>query len=114
MDLSLKNIHLLETFELNSTIKSDKPFEIAEIFNGERRRLLKIKLTNREILKKHRADEPITILCLAGKGVFKAGEDLEEEIELESGTLLTLEPRILHEIVAKPELSLLLTKFKQS
>lgn len=114
MDLSLKNIHLLETFELNSITKSDKPFEISELFNGERRRLLKIKLTDGEILKKHRADEPITVLCLAGNGIFKAGENLEEEIKLEPGTLLTLEPKILHEIIATPELSLLLTKFKQS
>ena len=112
MDLSFKNIQILEKLELNTNIKSSKSLEINEIFNGERRRLLKIKLTNGETLKKHRADEPITILCLAGKGVFKAGENLEEELELESGTLLTLEPRILHEVIAKPELSLLLTKFK--
>ena len=114
MDLSLKNIQLLEKFELNSEVVGTKPFEITEIFNGARRRLLKIKLTNGETLKKHKADEPITILCLAGKGVFKAGASLEEEIELEPGTLLTLEPRILHEIVATSELSLLLTKFKQN
>lgn len=112
MDMKLKNIHLLEKFELNSEITTDKPFEITEIFNGERRRILKISLTDGEILKKHKADEPITIFCLAGKGVFKAGASLEEEIEIEAGTLLTLAPKIMHEIIGTPAVSILLTKFK--
>ncbi len=111
MDLLLKNIKLLEKFELNSSITGDKPFEISEIFNGERRRLFEIKLINGEVLKKHQAKEPITIFCLAGNGVFKAGENLEEEIVLEAGTLLTLEASTPHEIVAKPDLRILLTKF---
>jgi quercetin dioxygenase-like cupin family protein len=114
MQLSTKNIHLLEKFELNSVGKSEKPFQISEIFNGDRRRLLKINLTDGEILKKHSANEPITIFCVGGKGVFRAGDDLEDKINLESGCLLTLESGVAHEITAEPELSLLLTKFKSN
>lgn len=113
MNLSTKNVHLIEKFELNSAVKSQKPLEVVEIFNGNRRRLLKIKLIDGEILKKHQAPEPITIFCLAGKGVFKAGENLEDEISLEAGVLLTLEANVPHELIAKPELCLLLTKFKK-
>jgi quercetin dioxygenase-like cupin family protein len=113
MELLTKSIHVSKTFELDADFLHHKPFEINEIFNGERRRLLEIKLSNGEMLKKHKAAEPITIFCISGKGTFKAGEDLAEEIELKSGTLLTLEAEIMHEIEAKPELRLLLTKFKK-
>ncbi len=114
MKTPLKSIHLLEKFELNSSVIGSKPFELTEIFNGQRRRLLVIKLINSEVLKKHQAIEPITVLCLAGRGVFKAGVDLAEEVNLEAGTLLTLESNVPHEIIAKPALKLLVTKFKQN
>jgi quercetin dioxygenase-like cupin family protein len=113
MNLVPNSIRLLKTFELDTTVIHHKPFEITELFDGERRRLLEIKLSEGEILKKHKAAEPITIFCISGNGTFKAGEDLAEEIELKSGTFLTLEADIMHEIKAKPELRLLLTKFKK-
>jgi quercetin dioxygenase-like cupin family protein len=72
---------------------------------------MEIKLRNNAVLSKHKASEPITVLCLAGKGKFIAGEDLQEEITLEIGTLLTLEAEVLHEAVAEPDLHLLVTKF---
>ncbi len=113
MELSTKNIHVIKTFEFEPDFKHRKPFEITELFNGERRRLLEIKLSGGEVLKNHKAAEPITVFCISGNGTFKAGENLEDEIELKSGTLLTLEPEVPHEIEAKPELRLLLTKFKK-
>jgi quercetin dioxygenase-like cupin family protein len=113
MELLTKNFHAIKTFELDADFIHHKPFEINELFNGERRRLLEIKLSNGEVLKNHKAAEPITVFCISGHGTFKAGENLEDEIELQSGTLLTLEAEIPHEIEAKPELRLLLTKFKK-
>jgi quercetin dioxygenase-like cupin family protein len=113
MNLPPNTIRILKNFELNTAFIHHKPFEIDELFDGERRRLLEIKLSEGEILKRHKAAEPITIFCISGKGTLKAGEDLAEEIELKSGTLLTLEAEIMHEIAAKPDLRLLLTKFKK-
>jgi quercetin dioxygenase-like cupin family protein len=112
MELLTKNIHVLKTFEIDAEFTNHKPFEITELFNGNRRRLLEIKLSNGEVLKNHKAAEPITIFCISGSGIFKAGENLEDEFELNSGTLLTLEAEVPHEIEAKPNLRLLLTKFK--
>ena len=113
MEIVTKNIHVIKTFELDTDFIHHKPFEITELFNGERRRLLEIKLSNGEVLKNHKANEPITVFCVSGNGTFKAGENLEDEIELKSGTLLTLEAEVPHEIEAKPNLRLLLTKFKK-
>jgi quercetin dioxygenase-like cupin family protein len=113
MELLTKNMHVIKTFELDAEFTHRKPSEINELFNGERRRLLEIKLSNGEVLKNHKANEPITVFCISGSGIFKAGENLEDEIILQSGTLLTLEAEVPHEIEATPELRLLLTKFKK-
>jgi quercetin dioxygenase-like cupin family protein len=49
---------------------------------------------------------------LSGEGVFRAGENLEEEQKLKAGTLLTLETGIEHEVIAQPEIQILVTKFQ--
>ena len=108
----MKNIEFIKTFELNEIERSEKPKDVKEIFNGVRRRMVQVNLRNNEILSKHKANEPITVFCLAGSGTFRAGRDLEDVQELVAGTLITLESGVEHEIVAEPELSLLVTKFK--
>ena len=110
----MKNIELIKNLEIGKISESEKPKEVKEIFNGTRRRLVEIKLRAGGMLPKHKAVEPITVLCLAGTGVFRAGRDLEDEQKLEAGTLITLEGGIEHEVVATPALDLLLTKFKEA
>jgi quercetin dioxygenase-like cupin family protein len=63
-------------------------------------------------LSKHKANEPITVFCLAGSGTFRAGKDLEDRQKLVAGTLITLEPEIEHEVAAEPAIHILVTKFK--
>lgn len=108
----MKNIELLKNFALGEISVGEKSKEVKEIYNGARRRLVEVKLRDNEILAKHRAVEPITVLCLAGSGVFRAGADLSEEQMLVAGTLITLEGGVEHEVVAQPALDLLVTKFK--
>ncbi len=108
----METINLLEKFEFGGQIKSAKNKEVRELFNAARRRLIEIKLTENAVLTKHTAPEPITVLCLAGKGVFKAGENLEEKLALSAGVLLTLEAGIPHEVAAEPEIYILVTRFK--
>ena len=109
----MKNIELLKNFGLSEISESEKSKDVKEIFSGTRRRLVEVKLRNNEILTKHKAVEPITVLCLAGAGVFRAGADLSEECELVAGTLITLEGGVEHEVEASPALDLLVTKFKE-
>ncbi len=114
MNLQNKNIHLLKQFELNTDFKSHKPFEVSEIYNDEARTLIEIKISDGEILKKHKANASISVLCLAGNGIFKAGENLEDEVALTAGTFLILDAEIPHQVEATPKVYLMLTKFKTS
>lgn len=105
----MKKIEFIENFDLTEKIESGKT--VREVFKGEGRRLIEVKLGNNSVLSKHLAVEPITVLCLAGKGKFRAGENLEDELQLKAGTLLTLAPNIEHEVIAEPDIHLLVTKF---
>jgi quercetin dioxygenase-like cupin family protein len=109
----MKKIELIKNLELRELPQSEKPKQVKEIFSGARRLLIEVTLRNNEILTKHKAAEPITVLCLAGNGTFRAGRDLEDEEKLEAGTLLTLEAAVEHEVAAEPELRLLITKFRE-
>ncbi len=109
----MKKIELIKNLELREISRSEKPKEVKELFNGTRRHLIEVTLRNNAILTRHKAAEPITVLCLAGNGTFRAGHDLEDEEKLVAGTLLTLEAAVEHEVVAEPELRLLITKFKE-
>ena len=106
------HIKLLKNLELGDVSESEKNKQVKELFNGTRRRLVEVKLRNNETLSKHKAVEPITVLCLAGTGVFRAGADLSDEQKLVAGTLITLESGVEHSVEALPALDLLVTKFK--
>ena len=108
----MNSITLLQNFELGTMSASAESKKVNEIFNGSMRRIVEVKLFNNDILSKHKAKEPITVFCLSGKGVFRAGKDLEDSQDLQAGTLITLESEVEHEVVAAPELHLLVTKFK--
>ena len=109
----MKKIELIKNLDLGEISRSEKSKEVKEVFKGVRRQLIEVTLRNNEVLAKHKASEPITVLCLAGKGTFRAWSDLEDEEKLEAGTLLTLEAGVEHEARAEPELRLLITKFKE-
>ena len=108
----MKNIELVKQFELGKIPQTSKNKDAAKIFDGTRRQILEVILQNGEVLSKHIAKEPITVFCLAGKGTFRAGKDLQEEQKLTAGTLITLEAEIEHEVVAESEIHILVTKFK--
>lgn len=107
----MKHIELIEKFELNGEVQAKKNIQARQIFKGSRRQIMEIKLQNNAVLSKHKASQPITVFCLAGKGKLLAGEDLREEQILETGTLITLDAEIEHGAIAEPNLHLLVTKF---
>ena len=104
----------IKEFDLGSMPKSDKDKEVDQLFDGAFRKLVAVRLQNGAILSRHKANEPITVLCLSGSGVFLAGKDLEESQPLRAGTLITLEAGVEHEVVAEPDLHILVTRFKAS
>jgi len=109
----MKHIELIETLDLSGEIISEKDKDARRLFVGTRRQIMEVTLSNNATLSKHTAAEPITVLCLAGSGKFRAGKELEDEQILEAGTFITLEANVPHEVFADPELRILVTKFKQ-
>lgn len=87
--------------------------KMTSLFEGIGRQIIVVELAAGDTLPRHKAREPITVLCLAGTGKFNAGDDLLEERDLLPGTLITLEAEIPHAVNAESPLRLLVTKFKQ-
>lgn len=110
----MKNIQLIKNIEIGILGEMAKDVEVSELFNGEHRRIVEVRLRSGAVLAKHKAMEPITVQCLSGTGIFTAGPDLKEKLELKSGTLLTLDAEVEHEVTAISELQILVSKFKSS
>ena len=108
----MKHIQLLENFTLGEIRAGEQKKEVKKILESSRRQILSITLRAGEVLAKHKAQEPITVFCLAGRGTFRAGRDLEDAQKLVAGTLIPLEPEIEHEVTAEPEIHILVTKFR--
>jgi quercetin dioxygenase-like cupin family protein len=108
----MSNLQFVTKVDLCSLDDGSKPMEVRKLFDGESGTLIEIKLRNHHTLARHKAVEPITVLCLAGKGVFRAGSLLEEEHELIAGSLIVLAGGIEHEIEGQSDVAILVTKFK--
>jgi quercetin dioxygenase-like cupin family protein len=110
----MKNIQLIKTFELSAATDFEKDKEVNQLFDGPFRKILEVRLQHGAVLQKHQANEPITVFCLSGTGVFSAGKNLEDSQDLHAGTFITLEGGVEHEVVAEPSLHIIVTKFKNS
>jgi len=104
---------IMQKLNLQTKIGDGKDKEVTPLFDGERRKIVQITLRNKAVLDAHKAAEPITIQCVAGKGLLIVGEE-KEEVELKEGMLVTIEPNVVHEIRALSKVSVLLTKFKEN
>lgn len=101
----------MEIIKLQTEITTGDNKEVTILFDGNRRKLVQITLRNSTALSRHKAPDPITVQCIAGKGTFYVGENNEAKAELTPGTIITLEENVIHEIRAEPAVSLLLTRF---
>ena len=101
----------MQELNLQTKIGDGKDKEVTPLFDGERRKIVQITLRNKAVLDAHKAAEPITIQCIAGEGKLIVGQE-KEEVDLQKGVLVTIEPNVVHEIRATPKVSILLTKFK--
>lgn len=108
----MKHIELIGNLDTHPPSGMEKDLIAIEIFNGPMRRIIDIRIQNGAVLSRHKASEPITVLCLAGKGTFHAGPELDDAQEMTAGTLITLEPGVEHDLVAEPAIHILVTRFK--
>ena len=102
----------MEKLKLRTEIGEGKDTEVNLLFDGARRKIMQITLRRNQILQAHQAAEPITVQCVAGAGDF-LDVGANEIYKLSPGVLLTVEAEVIHEVRALPEVSILLTKFKE-
>lgn len=107
----MNSIRLLASFNFNEEPATENGKVANVLFSRGEQKLFEVKLSNAETLARHTASSPITVLCLAGSGVFRAGNDLEDEQRLTPGLLIALDAGVAHEVVAEPVLHILVTKF---
>lgn len=102
----------MEKLNLQTEIEAGKDIESRVLFDGAQRKIMQITLRQNATMKAHKAAEPITIQCVAGTGEL-LDVSSNETHELSPGVLITVEPEVVHEVRALPELSILLSKFKK-
>lgn len=85
--------------------------QVVSLFTGQGRKLVQITLRNGATLEAHKAPVPITIHCVAGTGMLTVSG--QPAVALKPGVLVTLEPGVVHEVVAAPSVSILLTQFTE-
>jgi len=102
----------MKKLNLQTEIGQGKDTEISLLFDGARRKIMQITLRQNSVLKAHQAAEPITIQCVAGAGDL-LDVTKKEIYKLSPGVLITVEPEVVHEVRALPEVSILLTRFKE-
>ena len=102
----------MKTLDLKTEITEGKDKQVDVLFEGPRRKIVQITLRNNGVLESHKAAEPITIQCVAGKGTLTVGEE-KKSLELVPGVLVTIEPNTIHEIHGQPAVSILLSKFAE-
>jgi quercetin dioxygenase-like cupin family protein len=102
----------MKKLNLQIEIEAGKDIESHVLFDGRQRKIMQITLRRNAIMKAHKAAEPITIQCVAGAGKL-LDVSSNETHELSPGALITVEPEVVHEVRALPEVSILLSKFKK-
>lgn len=99
----------MDILPLQTVIGPGPDTQIDRLFTGPRRTLVQITLRQGAALSAHKAAVPITIHCVAGSGTLTAAGG--PTASLTPGVLVTLAPEVVHEVVATPAVSILLTQF---
>lgn len=103
----------ITTVRTNAEASNTDVKKVREVCDLPHCRMVEVLLNAHDTLSKHKANEPISVLCLAGSGYFTAGPDLADRQDLEVGTVIALDAGVEHEVTADEHLRLLVTKFKQ-
>ncbi|MCZ7603183.1 MAG: hypothetical protein QY331_02225 [Melioribacteraceae bacterium] len=95
--------------EFSKNIEDEKELNIEHLFDGTRRKISHITMTNGKSLGDHTVKMPIVIFCTSGEGELAI--DKNEKVKLNQGSMITIEANVTHDVIAKPSLSFLLIRF---
>lgn len=80
------------------------------LFNGSRRKIEQLKLNDGKSLGSHTVTMPFIVFCVAGEGELILGEN-DKTVELKPGSMVTVEADMPHDVVTKPDLSIVVIRF---
>jgi len=93
----------------SKTIEDGKPLSKKMLDKGEKRIIAEVTLRAGKALGVHTEETPFMVYGIAGEGVLVLGNN-EKSIPITPGVLVTVETGIAHDVVAKPNLSILVFK----
>lgn len=80
------------------------------LFDGSRRKIAQLTLNDGKSLGSHTAAMPFMVYCVSGEGELILGEN-DKTVVLKPGSMVTVEADIPHDVVAKPDLSIVVIRF---
>ena len=93
----------------SKTIEAGNPLSKKMLDKGERRIIAEVTLRDGKALGVHTEDTPFMVYGIAGEGVLVLGDN-EKSIPITPGVLVTVETGVAHDVIAKPNLSILVFK----
>ncbi|MFA5607551.1 MAG: cupin domain-containing protein [Leucobacter sp.] len=86
---------------------SAEKFQIARIFQGTGARMIRLTFAAGQVMREHSTNVPLIVQMLEGELLFRIDGD---ELRLTRGSILHVEPGIMHELEAVTESHVLLTQ----
>ena len=93
----------------SKTIEDGKPLSKKMLDKGDKRIIAEVTLRDGKGLGVHTEETPFMVYGIAGKGELILG-DKEKSITIEPGVLVTVETGVDHDVIATPNLSILVFK----
>lgn len=93
----------------SKTIEDGKPLSKKMLDKGDKRIIAEVTLRDGKGLGVHTEETPFMVYGIAGKGELILGDN-EKSIPIEPGVLVTVETGVAHDVIATPNLSILVFK----
>lgn len=97
---------------LEKNIAEGKEKEINPLYDKNQIKVVQLTLRSESKLETHKVNVPILIQCISGNGeLMIQNGDNHEIVSLNPGITVVVESDVLHDVIAKPEISIMLIKF---
>lgn len=96
--------------EYSKVIDEGKELDENILFEGPKRKIAQVTMRDGKSLGAHSVDIPFLVYCTAGTGDLILGKE-KKSIELNEGIMITVEADVPHDVIAQPELSIIVIRF---
>ncbi len=99
-----------EVFNYKTKIEEGKTLEKNLLLKNEKNVIANVTLRENKAMGVHTEKNAFWVIATAGNGKLVLGKN-EKIIDLTPGIMVTVKPGIPHDVIAEPELSILVIKF---